>query len=94
MRKGTLAWIVAVLCFLLALQRLEAGRKAEGVRQLEEALRNAAVSCYACEGFYPTDLAYLKEHYALEYDEKAYTVHYEAIASNLMPEITVLENLP
>lgn len=83
-----------LLCFLLAVSRLERGRQTEGKQQLEEALRRRAVSCYALEGFYPPSVDYMREHYALQYDEDAYTIRYEVIASNLMPDITVLERQP
>ena len=82
------------LFFLLAVSRLEEGRKAEGKRQLETAVRRAAVSCYASEGFYPPDIAYMQENYGLQYDEESYVIHYERTASNWMPDITVLERLP
>lgn len=92
MRKRTILWLLGVLlCFQLAVSRLEKGRQTEGTQQLEEALRRTAVSCYALEGFYPPSVDYMKEHYALGYDEEAYTVRYEVTASNLMPDITVLE---
>lgn len=91
MKKRSIVWIGILLCFLFAVSRLDAGRRAEGAVQLENAVRRCAVSCYAQEGFYPPDLAYLLEHYALEYDESQYLVHYEAPASNLMPDITVVE---
>lgn len=94
MKKRSIVWILILLCFLLALTRLDAGRQAEGAAQLENAVRRCAVSCYAQEGFYPPSLAYLQEHYALQYDESRYTVHYEAVASNLMPDITVVEIQP
>ena len=86
--------ILVLLCFLLALSRLEAGRQKAGKQQLEEALRRSAVACYAAEGFYPPGVKYLVEHYGLRYDEDAYLVHYELAASNLMPEITVVERMP
>jgi len=82
------------LCFLTAVSRLEEGRRAEGKQQLETALRRTAVSCYAAEGFYPPDVAYMQEHYGLQFDENAYIVHYSLTASNWMPDITVLEKLP
>ena len=91
MKKRTLIWLLALMCFLLALSRLNTGRRAEGAAQLEQAVRRCAVSCYAQEGFYPPNLQYLAEHYALRYDESQYIVHYEAVASNLMPDITVVE---
>lgn len=94
MKKRSVLWLCVLLCFLLALSRLSRGQQEEGAVQLESAIRRCAVSCYALEGFYPPDLNYLTDHYALQYDEAHYIVHYEAIASNLMPDITVVERQP
>lgn len=92
MRKRSILLILAVLlCFLIALSHLEQGRQEEGKRQLESAVRRTAVACYASEGFYPPDVDYMVRHYGLQYDQDAYLVHYEIFASNLMPEITVVE---
>jgi len=92
MKKRNFVLILAVfLFFILAISRMENGRRTEGKRQLEDAIRRTAVSCYASEGFYPPDIGYMEEHYALQYNEKAYAVHYNRFASNLMPEITVVE---
>ena len=66
-----------------------AGR--EGLQLAEQAVRQAAVTCYAVEGAYPESYEYLKEHYGVAVDESKYTVFYEIFASNLMPEITVVE---
>lgn len=45
----------------------------------------------ALEGVYPESLEYLKEHYGLTYNEDRYIVNYEALGSNLMPDVTVME---
>lgn len=92
MKKRSFFFFASVLlCFLLAVSRLETERQAQGKQQLEDTLRRMAVSCYASEGFYPPSVDYLRQHYALQFDEEQYAVHYEVIASNLMPDITVLE---
>ena len=83
--------LAVLLAFSLALSRLEQGRQEAGKQQLEDALRRAAAACYAAEGFYPPNVAYMVQHYGLQYDADAYRVHYEIFASNLMPEITVVE---
>lgn len=80
-----------VLVFLTALGNLRTGNKEEGKRQLEEAVKRCAVSCYAAEGIYPPDIEYMKEHYGIQIDESQYVVIYDIFAENLMPEITVLE---
>ena len=58
---------------------------------VHEAVHNAALTCYAVEGAYPSSLEYLKENYGLSYDQKRYMVSYSAFASNLFPEIFVVE---
>ena len=93
--SGVLAAVLAVvvlLGFTTALSNLTAGNSDQGREQLETALRRSAVACYAAEGIYPDDVAYLQEHYGIQIDEERYTVIYTVFASNLMPDITVLEN--
>lgn len=63
----------------------------EGLRIAEQSIRRAAVSCYAAEGQYPPSFAYIQEHYGVRVDESRYAVHYEVFASNLMPDIHVME---
>lgn len=53
------------------------------------AVRQAMITCYAVEGAYPADVAYLKENYGLAYNEDEYFVFYDAFASNILPEIRV-----
>lgn len=86
--------VAVLLVFLTSLSNLEQGRSEEGKRQLEDALRRASVACYAAEGIYPPNLDYLREHYGIQIDETRYMVVYDVFASNLMPDITVLEQTP
>lgn len=90
-KRSILLIFAALLCFLLSVGRLERGMDAQGKQQLEEAVRRAAVACYASEGFYPPDVDYMEQHYGLQYEKNTYRIHYELFASNLMPEITVVE---
>ncbi len=64
------------------------GREMEIVR---DAVKNAALTCYAVEGMYPDDMQYLRDHYNLSYNEEKFVVFYEPFASNLMPSIKVAE---
>ena len=63
---------------------------AEKLRSTEQSVRRAVVQCYAVEGRYPPDLAYLEKRYGLSVDEERYIVHYNNFADNLMPDIRVL----
>lgn len=47
--------------------------------------------CYAVEGAYPESYEYLKEHYGAMVDEENYAVFYEVFASNIMPDIAVIQ---
>ena len=87
-----MAAVVVLLGFFTAVNSLQEGQNSEGKQQLENSLRRAAVACYAAEGIYPPDLEYLEEHYGIQVDEARYTVAYDVFASNMMPDITVLEN--
>ena len=65
--------------------------RAEGLRVLEESILRATVKCYAIEGRYPDNVSYIEKNYGVRVDRTKYAVHYEIIASNLFPEITVIE---
>ena len=84
----------AAVFFAAALNSLDQGRAQETYRRLEETLRRGCVACYAAEGIYPPDIAYLQDHYGVQIDTGRYTVHYSVFAENRMPDITVLENNP
>ena len=96
-RGAAFIWIAAavvsaaLIWFFSALSGLRVGHGEEGRQQLEDALRRAAVACYAAEGVYPPSLDYIREHYGVETESEDYIVFYEVFAENLMPDITVLE---
>lgn len=87
-----IAVILMVVVFITALSDIDSDKTAEDKAQLEKAVANAAVACYAIEGAYPPSIAYLAEHYGIQIDTERFTVKYELYASNLMPDITVLVN--
>lgn len=86
------AALAVLLVFMSALSNLQDGQISEGRQQLEDTVRRSAVACYAVEGIYPPSLEYLEEYYGIQVDRERYTVIYEIFASNLMPDVTVLEN--
>jgi hypothetical protein len=77
---GAFAWLVYA-----------AGRQSEAEQeaQLRDAVRRAMVTCYATEGQYPPTLDYLKENYALAFDDERFLVSYDAFASNIMPSFSI-----
>ena len=86
-----LIFVALIVAFVLLINNITGkgdGRELDIVR---DAVRNAALTCYAVEGMYPDDLTYLREHYNLSYNEDRYIVYYHPLASNLMPSIKVVE---
>ena len=79
MKKTIFALLLAALALVFSLNRLE------------DSVRRTAVTCYAAEGFYPPSVDYMEENWGLQYEKDRYVVRYEVFASNLMPQITVLE---
>lgn len=82
--------LAIVVGFLYFTQVLSVKADAEELAMAERSLRRAAVECYALEGAYPYSADYLAEHYGVSLNRERFIVHYEYIASNLMPSITIL----
>ena len=82
---------IVILSFLCALSNLENGKSTEDKKQLEEAIHKALISCYSIEGAYPETIDYIVSNYGIQYNKDRYVVKYDFYASNLMPDITVLE---
>lgn len=93
-RMGAMLYVcctAVVLCLLwVAPGMLRARAGEEGVQALEQALRRAAVQCYALEGRYPASLDELLQKSGISPDEALYAVYYMPSGSNLMPDVAVL----
>ena len=85
------AFALAMVLAVLLVSRIDAGHERAETEIVRDAVKGAALTCYAVEGAYPDTLEYLKDHYQLAYDEERYFVTYEAFASNLIPDIWVTE---
>ena len=83
---------VALAVFVLAgVKNAQAISDKEGLAAAEKAVRQGVVCYYALEGTYPATYEDLKEYCHLVVDDSKYIVFYEIFASNIMPDITVLE---
>ena len=83
--------IAAIIWFALtSVGNLSAGSKNEERQHLEDALRRAALSCYASQGYYPPDVGYIEERYGIQIDRESFAVFYDVFAENIMPQIDVV----
>lgn len=58
-------------------------------QRIEDSIKKATIECYSIEGFYPSNLDYLKEHYGLALNDDLYFISYEYEGENIMPNIYV-----
>lgn len=95
------AWIPLILGLLLfaaaAVWMVRGVREAaqvsdqEGLRVAQEAVERAVISCYSLEGVYPATYEDLKAKSGLAIDEEKYIVFYDVFATNMRPDVTVVE---
>ena len=88
--------IVLLMVLLLAgvfmlVSRLSSTQSSAQTQFVQDAVRNAALTCYAVEGAYPEDVEYLRQNYGLAYDQDRYMVSYDASMGNMVPVIYVTE---
>ena len=95
MNKRDIAKLAAIAAMLVLavvlLGRIETANSSAETETVREAVKNAALTCYAVEGAYPDSIEYLKENYHLSYNESRYFITYVAFASNRIPDIYVTE---
>lgn len=90
-RISLMILFLLILVVMAGMENFGETSSEDSVKLVEEAVRRAVVQCYAIEGSYPPDLAYLTRHYGLVLNEEAYFYHYEVLGANLMPQIGVYE---
>ena len=83
--------LIVIAMIVAGLRETEVSSRAEGLRLLDESIRRAVLQCYAIEGSYPGGIKYIEENYGIYIDRTRYAVHYDIFASNILPDITVLE---
>ncbi len=90
------AWIllgtitIIILYGFMGMDRFWKQSNLEHTDSIKEAILRTSAHCYALEGSYPPDLAYMEENYGLILDHKKYSYVYEVFASNIRPEVEVL----
>ncbi|WP_419824493.1 hypothetical protein [Anoxybacterium hadale] len=84
-------FLLLFLFLLFGIQNIATGSDRESLKILKDAVVRATIQCYAIEGMYPPDVAYLENKYGIVYDHNRYIVHYEIFAGNILPDITVVD---
>ena len=87
------SFVLIVALFSFGIQSVSQTAREEQLRFAEQAVRRAAVQCYAVEGRYPASVEYLKKFapdiIIVAVDDSRYVIHYQRLGANLLPEIAV-----
>ncbi|MCL2366009.1 MAG: hypothetical protein FWC75_03055 [Oscillospiraceae bacterium] len=83
--------IVVIVMVVFGLRQTEEASRAESKRILEDSIRRAVVTAYAIEGRYPESIQYIEENFGVHIDWDRFVVHYDVFASNIFPDIAVIE---
>lgn len=84
-------FLAICLGFYSGINSISARAQEEQKKSLTESIQRGIAHCYATEGHYPQDLAYLQQEYGIQYDTDKYFVDYQITGSNIMPDVTVIE---
>ena len=87
-------FFVLIFVFMFAIAGISESTTDRQQAALENAINRSIVNCYCVEGTYPPSLSYLTEHYGLIYDKDLFFVDYQAIGSNIFPDVTVIRKEP
>lgn len=86
-----IAFLFIALLFWVGISMVSDRTSSRAAEILKDAVTRDIIHCYASEGFYPESLEYLKQNYGLTYDEERFLIDYQAIGSNLLPDVTIID---
>lgn len=80
-----------IVWFVAALSGAGTASEEQTLTEIKQSVENGITMCYSIEGAYPESIDYLRESYGVVYDAERYIVHYESLAANIRPTVTVIE---
>ncbi len=87
---SAVVFVLIFIVFLFAVSKASEGSIHEQRQSLSDAVDRAIIQCYVTEGKYPESFEYLQENYGIIYDEDQFRVDYVIYASNMRPEVTII----
>jgi hypothetical protein len=85
--------LITVLLVLNGISSYDDNFTESEVDRVKETVEKYIVQCYATEGAYPPNIAYLSEHYGLILNEDKYIYEYEPVAENIKPIVQIFIRL-
>jgi len=88
---GIILFLFIFIFMIVGISSIEDKSKEEEMNIVKDSINKAIVTCYAVEGKYPKDFDYLVKNYGVHINENKYKVDYEIFASNILPNVTIIE---
>lgn len=82
-------FLVIIVVSIYAFSNMSLVNEDESKKILERSIDRAITNCYAFEGVYPPDFAYIEKNYNVHVDDKKYYVDYQVFASNVRPIVVL-----
>lgn len=86
MKKISIVCFCIIVLSLFMFKTLTTKNDEYQLDRVQNALKEAILTCYSIEGSYPSSIEYLKENYGLQINLEEYVIHYDLFSSNMMPE--------
>lgn len=83
--------IAFIIIYIAKVDSFWESKKEKSNIAIERAIIKSALECYALEGSFPPSIEYLQDNYGLIVNKDAYFYHYKVNASNILPDIKVVE---
>lgn len=84
-------FIIFMIFLVISTKNVSDNNNLESQKVILNAVNKSVTECYAVEGYYPPNIEYLEDNYGLAYNRSKYIVHYEIFASNIYPDIKIIE---
>ncbi len=88
---GVFFIIIALILTIGAVENFTTKNDDSSASTERDLIERYAIQCYASEGSYPPNLEYLETHYGLLLKKERYGYYYEVFASNVLPDIRVIQ---
>ncbi len=86
-----LLFLVVLFLVLTGIDNTANASRSQQMDAVKRSVENGITLCYSIEGIYPDNLDYLTENYGVNYNKDKYIVHYDCFASNVRPNVAVIE---
>lgn len=89
---GAIVLVLFIALIMNGINQAKTSIASNAKDRLQEAIKNTAIQAYSIEGEYPHSIAEMEEKYGLRYDKERFFIDYNIIASNILPDIFIVDN--